>query len=781
MKPLARILPLSLTTLVLALPAPAQQGQPAALMPADVFAYAEVDAGALDRGLHQLDLVQLLEDPEFYDFFLPLFETLGADPARPVDSLLGHLPVDQYLAGQAAIGVRGFRVWVKQPDGSETRLEIAPDSPIDARGLLDLAGMFASMGMDSRLVGPAEFGWNVDELSYEIGIDLVAVLDPGPALRQHVHEALAAPVGSWGALTELHVDDIAGRSVTHLSFDAIQTKGIVTDLYADLSGDRWVIATSLETFEAVITGAPADSLAGNPDFVKVRDRMTSGDPVLFFYGNHGDEMAILENFVPPILGEAADLLGCGSYVGSGFALSMTEGGVRESFGLVLDGQPSGLFRLLDAMPGGIDMAAKAPANAAALLSFKFDPEIFHGRVLELMETLLPGTGQRLGRMIALQTQAAGFDLEGEFLDVFGDEVSFVQFPPAGMMIPDWLLSVDVKDEAAARALIAKLQAIAAAEGAPVRFLPAELEGGIAAQKIVIPDAPILPPTMAVTGGRLLVASQPHLLVAAATSWGGDPGATMAAGEVYGRTMRGLTGGHAGDAALLAYADLRQIAPPVLMMTLGMIPAEFADVGAAPEIGAFAGHLGGVAIALRNDRDGVTLDTFGPVGMLLPAMAAGALASRRMVFDASQIVVTTDGGEEIHAGSANELNTQAWYLVRFAGEDDDSYQAGLKLARVATSIEPENHWFLNTLGVAQYRSGAFEKALHTFHRCEDMNQASSNQYDAASDVLFQAMCHWQLGHHDDARALLEKSSHMVGPGSDDEINAFYQEAHDLIGG
>ena len=783
MTPLARLLPLSFSTLVLAMPAAAQQDSPAALMPDDVFAYLEVDAGALDRGLHQLDLVQLLEDPEFYDFFLPLFQTLGADPDRPVDSLLAHAPVEQFLAGEAAVGLRGFRLWVEQPDGTQTDVEFAPDSPIDARALLDIAGMAASMRMDTLTMGAGEWSgsWSPDQLDYEIGLDLIAVLDPGPALREHVHQTLSAGVGAWGPLTDLHVDEVAGRSVTHLSFDVEQTYGVVTDIYADLGGERWILATSLESFEAAITSPRSESLAANPDYVKVRDRMTAGDPVLFAYGNQGDELAILKNFVPPILAEATELLGFDSYVGSGFALSMTEGGVRESFGMVLDGQPGGVFTLLDAMPGGIDMASAAPANAAALVSMKFDPDVLHSRFLQLLDTLLPGTGPRLGRMLAMQVQAAGFDLKGDFLDVFGDEVSFVQFAPAGPMIPDWLLSVEVKDEAAALAVIKRMQQMAAADHTPIQFQETELEGGIAAQKVVIEGAPILPPTLAVTDGKLLVASQAKLVVAAAKDWGRDPGETMAASEVYGRTMRGLTGGDASSAAVLAYADLRQIAPPVLMMTLGMIPPEFADVGAAPEIDAFANHLGGVAIALRNDDDGITLDTFSPVGCLIPAIAVGVASGGNMVHSSSRIVVRTNDGEEYRAESANDLNTQAWYMVRDAGVDAEQYQRGLELAKVATSMEPENHWFLNTLGVAQYRCGEFEAALETHRRCEEMNLASGNQYDAASDVLFQAMCLWQLHRHEDAGALLDKAGQMVGPGSDDEINGFSAEATELSGG
>lgn len=763
MSPLLRRLSLPFIALALACPASAQQDSPAAAMPADVFSYLELDAGALDRGLHQLDLVGLLEDPEFYDFFAPLFAQLGADPARPIDSLFERAPIQAYLAGHAAIGLRGFRAWVERPDGSETRVVFGPDSPIDARALLDIAGLFASAHLDQEMGRE----WQPEHLKYEIGIDAIAVLEPGPALRQLVHDALAN-AAPWGPIAAIHADEVAGRPVTHISFDLERTQGVVTDLYADLSGERWLLATTVEGFTAAAALDPAASLASRADFVQVHQRMTSGDPVVFGYTNAQMEVAILRNFLPPILGEAAGILGLDSYRGSGFALSMTEGGVRESFGCVLDGAPGGVFRLLEAMPGGIEMTTRAPAGAAGLISVKFDPAVLFDRCVGLLDELLPGTGARLSAMAAAGAAAAGFDLRGELLDVLGDEISLVSFPPAMALTPDWLLAVDVKDEAAAARLLAKLQGIMRAEGAPVQFVATTLEGGVAAQSVKIQDFPLLPPVLAITHGRLLLGSSAGIVAKAANQWGSDPAATMAANPVFQRTMRGLAGGDTSNLALLAYLDLRQVAPPVLGMTLGMAPAEFVDVAAAPEIPAFAAHLGGVAMALRNDGHGLTLDTFSPLGVMIPAVIAGVAAQRASV--AVQI-----------GSAANDLNSQAWYQVHDAGQDSSVYLNGLGLATAATRMEPDNHWYLNTLGVAQYRCGHFEDALATLHRCDAMNRASDNRYDPASDTLFQAMCLWQLGQHDEARQLLAKSDEMVGPSSDAEILAFYQEAQELIGG
>jgi Protein of unknown function (DUF3352) len=371
----------------------------------------------------------------------------------------------------------------------------------------------------------------------------------------------------------------------------------------------------------------------------------------------------------------------------------------------------------------------------------------------------------------------GFDLQDDFLGVIGDEVSVVVFPPSGMMAPpDWVVSIGVKDEVAARNLIAQLQEMAVAMGAPLTFQPVELEGLTGAQRVQIQGAPFLP-SMAVANGRLLIASQNRLLSDAATDWGTAGADTMASSAVYTRTMNGLASGNTGNISALAYVDLRQIAPPVLMMGMGMIPPEVVNTAAAPDVNQFADHLGGIAFAVRNDGDGLSLDAFSPVGVIIPAMVAALVIPRSMAYSEPNEL----GGLMATSNPANDMNTQAWNMVRYADGDPNLYEAGLAMSVEATEMEPENHWYLNTRGVAEYRTGNFKLALVTFTLCQEMNLNSSNQYDAASDVLFLAMTNWQLENKDTARELLKQADDMVGPGSDEEINTFFSEAHDLIDG
>ncbi|MBC8406875.1 MAG: tetratricopeptide repeat protein [Planctomycetes bacterium] len=280
--------------------------------------------------------------------------------------------------------------------------------------------------------------------------------------------------------------------------------------------------------------------------------------------------------------------------------------------------------------------------------------------------------------------------------------------------------------------------------------------------------------MAVANGKLIIGSRKDIVNEAIYTWNADRLGTMANSAVYKRTMKGLANGRTDNIAALAYLDLRQIAPPAIMMTMGMWPEGVVDAVAAPDAGEFAEHLGGIAFAVRNDEYGITFDSFSPVGFVIPGLVAALSFGQQTYAAAPMPAFSTD------ANPANDINTQAWYLVRFAGQEADGYAQGLDLSVSAVEMEPENHWYLNTLGVALYRNGQYEKALQVLQRCQEMNAVSDNRYDDASDTLFLAMTHYRLGHLDRAQEMLKAADGMVGPGSDQEINNFYSEAKAMIG-
>jgi hypothetical protein len=91
--------------------------------------------------------------------------------------------------------------------------------------------------------------------------------------------------------------------------------------------------------------------------------------------------------------------------------------------------------------------------------------------------------------------------------------------------------------------------------------------------------------------------------------------------------------------------------------------------------------------------------------------------------------------------------------------------------------------LNTLGVAQYRTGKHAEALATLTRSEPLN---TQQYKGSipADLAFLAMAHFQLGQKEQAARVLSRlRERMNDPqwANDADSRAFLQEAEALLEG
>ena len=150
-------------------------------------------------------------------------------------------------------------------------------------------------------------------------------------------------------------------------------------------------------------------------------------------------------------------------------------------------------------------------------------------------------------------------------------------------------------------------------------------------------------------------------------------------------------------------------------------------------------------------------------MVIPAMVTGM----------QQVTV------EQRTDDALALNNQAWSMVKDPGHDREQYTEGLQLAQIADALVPNNHYYLNTLGVAQYRLGHYEQALTTLARSDELNKQAPNAYNRASDLLFLAMAHWKLGHAAEARALLATSKQALEGVGSEELAGFLDEAETLM--
>lgn len=129
-----------------------------------------------------------------------------------------------------------------------------------------------------------------------------------------------------------------------------------------------------------------------------------------------------------------------------------------------------------------------------------------------------------------------------------------------------------------------------------------------------------------------------------------------------------------------------------------------------------------------------------------------------------------------------LNSLAWGFVQFAGGRPADYSRGLVMAQRACELAPENLAVLNTLGIAQYRTGLFDACIATLQKAESLYAAETNA-SIFSNLAFIAMSHRQLGHAEESVAALAKA-HAVfqstPAASSVEDIAFMNELHQLFG-
>jgi tetratricopeptide (TPR) repeat protein len=130
---------------------------------------------------------------------------------------------------------------------------------------------------------------------------------------------------------------------------------------------------------------------------------------------------------------------------------------------------------------------------------------------------------------------------------------------------------------------------------------------------------------------------------------------------------------------------------------------------------------------------------------------------------------------------NRLNDASWAVVSKADASISARERALRQAREACRIGPNNGSYLNTLGVALYRSGQYQVALETLARSEQLH-AATIQGAHPADLAFLAMTQHHLGKKEAARqtlARLRQAAKDSRWANDPESQAFFQEAEKLL--
>ena len=108
---------------------------------------------------------------------------------------------------------------------------------------------------------------------------------------------------------------------------------------------------------------------------------------------------------------------------------------------------------------------------------------------------------------------------------------------------------------------------------------------------------------------------------------------------------------------------------------------------------------------------------------------------------------------------------------------------LRQAEAACHLEPDNGLYLNTWGVAQYRSCQYPEALKTLTQSDKINSAEFGGSHPA-DLAFLSMTHHQLGQKAQAAATLARLREVMKKpqwAANEEPENFLQEAETLVEG
>jgi tetratricopeptide (TPR) repeat protein len=137
--------------------------------------------------------------------------------------------------------------------------------------------------------------------------------------------------------------------------------------------------------------------------------------------------------------------------------------------------------------------------------------------------------------------------------------------------------------------------------------------------------------------------------------------------------------------------------------------------------------------------------------------------------------------ETYPEDSSALDVVARELVKLPGGEMSGYRKALRYSEEASQLEPENGDLLNTLGVAYYRVGNYEKALEVLARSDKMS-ALKAEGSRPTNLAFLAMAQQQLCHAKEAKAKLQLlREQMKDPrwAQDAEAPGFLREAEELL--
>ena len=127
--------------------------------------------------------------------------------------------------------------------------------------------------------------------------------------------------------------------------------------------------------------------------------------------------------------------------------------------------------------------------------------------------------------------------------------------------------------------------------------------------------------------------------------------------------------------------------------------------------------------------------------------------------------------------SNNIGEKAWLLATAPDATARNPEEAVKLAKRALELGPQNAAYWNTLGVAQYRAGAWKEASLALQKSMELRNGGD-----AFDWFFIGMAHWQLGQKEEARMQYERALQWMKENlpQESELRRFRSEAEALLG-